>query len=101
MGLVVDLAADFRLTDPALYPAWYGEPHSAPDLLTTFAYGLPELHRAELVGATRIAAPGCYPTAALLALAPLVEAGVLATPADGAPALLVDAASGTSGAGRA
>jgi len=102
VGVVVDLAADFRLTDPAAYPTWYGEPHTAPELLATFVYGLPELHRPELVGATRIAAPGCYPTAALLALAPLVEAGVLEAPADGgAPALVVDAASGTSGAGRA
>jgi len=101
VGVVVDLAADFRLQDPAAYPTWYGEPHASPDLLASFAYGLPELHRADLVGATRIAAPGCYPTAALLALVPLVEAGVLADPAQGAPALLVDAASGTSGAGRA
>ena len=87
-------------------PTWYGGTHAAPELLATFAYGLPELHRAELTGATRIAAAGCYPTAALLALAPLVEAGVLALPGGGgtdagAPALVVDAASGTSGAGRA
>jgi len=99
VGVVVDLAADFRLADPADYPTWYGEPHAAPDLLSTFVYGLPELFRDRLAGATRIAVPGCYPTAALLALAPLVGAGVLAT--DGAPALVVDAASGTSGAGRA
>jgi N-acetyl-gamma-glutamyl-phosphate reductase len=101
VGVIVDLAADFRLADPGLYPVWYGEEHHAPELLATFAYGLPELHRDDLVGATRIAAPGCYPTATLLALAPLVEAGVLALPADGGPALVVDAASGTSGAGRA
>ncbi len=102
VGLVVDLAADFRLHDPTDYPTWYGEPHTAPELLATFAYGLPELHRAELAGATRIAAPGCYPTAALLALVPLVEAGVLAVPdGDATPALVVDAVSGTSGAGRA
>jgi len=101
VGVVIDLAADFRLHDPALYPTWYGEDHLAPELLDTFVYGLPELHRADLVGATRIAAPGCYPTAALLALAPLVEAGALDLPADGGPALIVDAASGTSGAGRA
>jgi len=101
VGVVVDLAADFRLRDPALYPTWYGEVHLVPELLDTFVYGLPELHRDELLGATRIAAPGCYPTAALLALAPLVEAGALELPADGAPALIVDAASGTSGAGRA
>ena len=103
VGVVVDLAADFRLRDPALYPTWYGEEHLAPELLATFAYGLPELHRQDLVGATRIAAAGCYPTAALLALAPLVDAGVLALPADGAPgvpSLIVDAASGVSGAGR-
>ena len=101
VGVVVDLAADFRLHDPDLYPTWYGEDHLAPELLDTFVYGLPELEREALVGATRIAAAGCYPTAALLALAPLVEAGVLDLPSDGGPALIVDAASGTSGAGRA
>ena len=101
VGVIVDLAADFRLHDPGLYPTWYGEAHLAPELLDTFVYGLPELHRDELVGATRIAAPGCYPTAALLALTPLVQAGALELPADGGPALIVDAASGTSGAGRA
>ena len=102
VGVVVDLAADYRLQDPADYPTWYGGAHSSPELLATFAYGLPELHRAALVGATRIAAPGCYPTAALLALAPLVESGVLAVPVEGgAPPIVVDAASGTSGAGRA
>ena len=102
VGVVVDLAADYRLSDPTDYPTWYGETHTSPELLATFAYGLPELHRSELTGATRIAAPGCYPTAALLGLAPLVEAGVLDVPTGGgAPALIVDAASGTSGAGRA
>jgi N-acetyl-gamma-glutamyl-phosphate reductase len=101
VGVVVDLAADFRLQDPAAYPTWYGEDHQVPELLASFAYGLPELHRADLVGATRIAAPGCYPTAALLALVPLLEAGAIARPGDdGAAALVVDAASGTSGAGR-
>ncbi len=102
-GVVVDLAADFRLRDPALYPAWYGAEHLAPALLATFTYGLPELHRDALAGATRIAAPGCYPTAALLALTPLVEAGALDLPdagPGGAAPLLVDAASGVSGAGR-
>ncbi len=102
VGVVVDLAADFRLHDPAAYPTWYGEAHTSPELLDTFVYGLPELHRDELRGATRIAAPGCYPTAALLALAPLLEAGALSVPDGvGTPALVVDAASGTSGAGRA
>jgi N-acetyl-gamma-glutamyl-phosphate reductase len=110
VATVVDLAADFRLSDPSLYPLWYGEPHVAPELLDRFVYGLPELYRDQLHGARLIAAPGCYPTAALLALAPLVRAGVLAVPGDGtpavpapafAPALIVDAASGVSGAGRA
>ena len=104
VGAVVDLAADFRLSDPSLYPTWYGETHSAPELLDRFAYGLPELHRDDLRGARLIAAPGCYPTAALLALAPLVRVGALArpgAPADPTPALIVDAASGVSGAGRA
>jgi N-acetyl-gamma-glutamyl-phosphate reductase len=100
VGVVVDLAADFRLHDPALYPVWYGEPHNAPELLGEFVTGLPELGREALRDARRIAVPGCYPTAALLALAPLLEAGLVAT-GPTAPSLIVDAASGTSGAGRA
>ncbi len=92
---IVDLAADFRLPDPALYPQWYGEAHAAPALLGEFVYGLPELFRPELVGATKVATPGCYPTAASLALAPLARAGVIET-----TGLIVDAASGVSGAGR-
>ena len=94
-GLVVDLSADFRLRDPGAYPAWYGAEHPHPDQLGAWPYGLPELHREELRGATRVAVPGCYPTAALLALAPLVAAGLAA--ADG---IVVDAKSGLSGAGR-
>lgn len=104
VGTIVDLAADFRLHDQALYPAWYGEEHQAPELLGRFVTGLPELHRAELEGARQIAVPGCYPTAALLALAPLVSSGVVSVAddsRDGAAALIVDAASGVSGAGRA
>ena len=97
VGVIVDLAADFRLRDPALYPIWYGEPHTAPALLGRFVYGLPELHRQELSGARLIAAPGCYPTAAILALAPLIEAGALAVAGPGptpagqppAPSLIV------------
>jgi N-acetyl-gamma-glutamyl-phosphate reductase len=106
VGVVVDLAADFRLHDPAQYATWYGETHTAPELLGQAVYGLPELHRDELRGAKLIAAPGCYPTAAILALAPLVRAGVIASgpgsPDSGprAPSLVVDAASGVSGAGR-
>lgn len=95
VGHVVDLAADFRLNDPALYPRWYGEEHPAPDLLDDFAYGLPELFRADLGGAAAVAVPGCYPTAASLALAPLVRAGLVE-----AQGIVVDAASGVSGAGR-
>ena len=75
VGHVVDLAADFRLDDPALYPQWYGEEHAAPELLADFVYGLPELFRDELRGAALVAVPGCYPTAATLALAPLRPGG--------------------------
>lgn len=96
VGVIVDLAADFRLRDPSLYPIWYGHDHTAAELLSRFHYGLPELFRHELHGARLIAAPGCYPTAASLALAPLVRAGVVSK--DG---IIVDAASGVSGAGRA
>jgi N-acetyl-gamma-glutamyl-phosphate reductase len=95
VGLVVDLAADFRLRDASLYPAWYGSEHAAPDLLAEAAYGLPELFRASLDGATLVAAAGCYPTTAGLALAPLVRRGVIE-----AEGIVVDAASGVSGAGR-
>ena len=92
---VVDLAADFRLKDPALYPQWYGEAHAAPELLERFVYGLPEVYRDELAGAAAIAVPGCYPTAANLALGPLVRSGLVEP-----TGIVVDAASGVSGAGR-
>jgi N-acetyl-gamma-glutamyl-phosphate reductase len=95
VGKIVDLAADFRLRDAALYPAWYGEEHRAPELLDGFAYGLPELFRDEIRVADAVAAPGCYVTAATLALAPLLRSG-LAEPTG----IVVDAASGVSGAGR-
>lgn len=95
VGAVVDLAADFRLQDPSAYPTWYGEEHSAPDLLPRFAYGLPELFRDRLRGAGLVAAAGCYVTAAALALAPLVRAGAIEP-----HGVVVDAASGVSGAGR-
>lgn len=95
VGAVVDLAADFRLHDPGLYPTWYGEAHAAPELLADFAYGLPELFRDDLVGATAVAVPGCYPTAAALALAPFVRGGLVHP-----FGIIVDAASGVSGAGR-
>lgn len=92
---VVDLAADFRLKDPALYPEWYGEPHAAPELLERFVYGLPEVYRDDLAGAAAVAVPGCYPTAANLALGPLVRSGLVEP-----TGIVVDAASGVSGAGR-
>ena len=95
VGRIVDLAADFRLKDASLYPQWYGEEHAAPGLLAGAAYGLPELFRDELPGATLVAAAGCYPTAAGLALAPLLRRGLVE-----AHGIVVDAASGVSGAGR-
>ncbi|MDQ1402942.1 MAG: N-acetyl-gamma-glutamyl-phosphate reductase [Actinomycetota bacterium] len=93
---IVDLSADFRLKDAALYPQWYKAEHEAPELLAEFAYGLPELNRAELADAELVAAAGCYVTAASVALAPFVRAGAVAT-----TGIVVDAASGVSGAGRA
>ena len=95
VGCIVDLAADFRLRDPASYPRWYGKEHAAPALLSEAVYGLPELFRDDLPEATLVAVPGCYPTAAVLALAPLVRAGLIEQ-----SGIVVDAASGVSGAGR-
>jgi N-acetyl-gamma-glutamyl-phosphate reductase len=89
---VVDLSADFRLHDRETYEAWYGE-HGAPGLLGDAVYGLPELHRDAIAGADLVANPGCYPTAAILALAPLARAGLLGD-------VVIDAKSGVSGAGR-
>lgn len=93
--LVVDLGADFRLRDAAAYPRWYGWEHSVPELLGTAVYGLPELYRRQLVGAGLIAAPGCYVTAAAVGLQPLVAGGLLEP-----SGIIVDGASGTSGAGK-
>jgi N-acetyl-gamma-glutamyl-phosphate reductase len=95
VGCIVDLSAAFRLRDPAAYPRWYGFTHDQPDLLDRAVYGLPERTRAELSGATLIATPGCYVTAATLALTPLLDGGLI-EPAG----IIVDAASGVSGAGR-
>lgn len=94
--LVVDLSAAFRLLNTANYPQWYGFEHTCPELLAHAVYGLPELYRKQLVGATLIATPGCYVTAASLALAPLIESGVI-----NPRGVIVDGASGVSGAGRA
>ena len=96
VGLVVDLSAAFRLTDASQYPTWYGFTHTHPELLSAAVYGLPEVSRPELVGAKLIATPGCYVTAATLALRPLVAAGVIEQ-----KGIIVDAASGVSGAGKA
>jgi N-acetyl-gamma-glutamyl-phosphate reductase len=90
---VIDLSADFRLRDPEVYARWYG-PHAAPELLAEAVYGLPEVNRARLREARLVANPGCYPTGALLGLLPLARAGLLTEPT------IVDAKSGTTGAGR-
>jgi N-acetyl-gamma-glutamyl-phosphate reductase len=92
---LIDLAADFRLRDPAVWEKWYGMPHACPDLLAEAAYGLPEVNRARIKKARIVANPGCYPTAVQLGMLPLLEKGVVAT--DG---LVADCKSGVSGAGR-
>ncbi len=90
----VDLGADFRLNDAAAYERWYGGAHQAPELLGRFVYGIPELHREAIAASRAVAAAGCYPTSAILALKPLLD---LIEPGT----ILVDAASGVSGAGKA
>ena len=91
---VIDLSADFRLRDPKIFEKWYGMKHSAPDLLDEAVYGLPELNRANLVGANLVAMPGCYPTSVILGVLPLIEEKCLIK------TLLADCKSGVSGAGR-
>jgi N-acetyl-gamma-glutamyl-phosphate reductase len=90
---IVDLSADFRLRDLDVYRRWYGD-HEAPELIDGAVYGLTELYREHVAGAELVANPGCYPTATLLALAPLARAGLIDD-------VVVDAKSGVSGAGRA
>ncbi|MFH1816156.1 MAG: N-acetyl-gamma-glutamyl-phosphate reductase [Pseudomonadota bacterium] len=92
---VIDLAADFRLKDEAVWEKWYGMPHACPDILAEAVYGLPEVNRAQIRSARIVANPGCYPTAVQLGFIPLIEAGVV-DPAG----LIADAKSGVSGAGR-
>lgn len=92
---VIDLSADFRLTEKQTYEQWYGTPHTSPALLKKAVYGLPELHRARIRRARLVAAPGCYPTAAILQLAPLLAHRLIRT-----DTIVVDAKSGISGAGR-
>jgi N-acetyl-gamma-glutamyl-phosphate reductase len=91
---VLDLSADLRLRSPEIYGEWYGT-HAAPELLPHAIYGLVERHRQELRGASLVAVPGCYPTASILSLAPLLDAKLISP--DG---IIIDAKSGTSGAGR-
>ncbi len=96
---VIDLSADFRLRDVEIYEEWYGgggeAKHPAPQRIAEAVYGLPELYREQIAGAKLVAAPGCFPTSAILAVAPLLKAGLISC--DG---LIVDAKSGVSGAGR-
>ena len=96
VGCLVDLSAAYRLKDASLYPQWYGFEHDQPELLAEAVYGLPELYRSELTGARLIATPGCHVTAASLALQPLVSAGLIET-----SGIIVNSATGISGAGRA
>jgi len=91
---VVDISADYRLHDAALYPEWYGFDHPHPNLLKRAVYGLPERYREEIRGASLVANPGCYPTGAILALAPALENGLIE------PEIIIDSKSGVSGAGR-
>ena len=91
---VIDIAADFRLKNPDDFQRWYGEPHPTPELLEQAVYGLPELHRERIIKSGIVANPGCYPTAALLALAPAYAEGLIEDQ------IVVDAKSGISGAGR-
>ncbi len=92
---VIDLAADFRLKDPAVWDRWYGVPHACPDLLAEAVYGLPEINRDAVKGARLVANPGCYPTAVTLGFLPLLGQGMLDI-----AGLIADAKSGVSGAGR-
>ena len=92
---IIDLAADFRLKDPAQWQQWYGMPHTSEDLLAEAVYGLPEVNREAIKTARLVANPGCYTTSAELPLIPLLRAGVI-NPDE----IIIDAKSGTSGAGR-
>jgi N-acetyl-gamma-glutamyl-phosphate reductase len=93
---VIDLSADFRLAEATLYQKWYNVPHKAPELLAEAVYGIPEINRAEVGHTNLLANPGCYPTSVLLALYPLLKAGLLASDRP----IIADSKSGVSGAGR-
>ena len=92
---VVDFSADYRLNDAAVYEQWYGQKHADPDRLGKVVYGLPELFRKDIPAAQLVANPGCYPTSVILALAPLLKAGMIDP-----KTIIVDSKSGVSGAGR-
>lgn len=92
---VIDLGADFRLKDAGIYQQWYGLEHQSPDLIANSVYGLPELNRSEIKGSRIIANPGCYPTASLLGIAPLLANDIIDE-----RSLILDGKSGISGAGR-
>lgn len=92
---VIDLAADFRFSDPELWSRWYGEPHAVPELLQEAVYGLPEINRDPIRRARLVANPGCYPTSVQLGFLPLLEAGIVRL-----DSLIADTKSGVSGAGR-
>ncbi|MGH8553885.1 MAG: N-acetyl-gamma-glutamyl-phosphate reductase, partial [Methylococcales bacterium] len=92
---IIDLAADFRLSDPVLWEEWYGEAHACPELLSEAVYGLTEVNRSSIREARLIACPGCYPTAVQLGFLPLIEAHAIDL-----SSLIADAKSGVSGAGR-
>ena len=92
---VIDLSADFRLKSAAMYKEFYAHDHPAPDLLARSVYGMPEIYRAQIAGATLIASPGCYPTSILLPIIPLLKAGLIHD-----TGIIADSLSGVSGAGR-
>ncbi|MEH6587232.1 MAG: N-acetyl-gamma-glutamyl-phosphate reductase [Halioglobus sp.] len=92
---VIDLSADYRIRDAELWSRWYGEPHASPDILEQAVYGLPEVNREQITGASLVACPGCYPTSVQLGLIPLLGRGLVDT-----QHLIASAASGVSGAGR-
>ena len=92
---VIDLSADFRLENAELFRKWYGSDHEKPELLAEAVYGLPEIHKGRIAGSTLVANPGCYPTGAILALAPLMKEGLVDE-----TRIIVDAKSGVTGAGK-
>ena len=92
---VIDLSADYRFKDAARYEAWYGMAHKTPQYLAEAVYGLPELYRERIRGARLVANPGCFPTCSILAVAPLIRAGLIDP-----DSVIIDAKSGTTGAGR-